>query len=174
MPGEIVYNHIGLCVSDGVRSRQFYEGALGFRFWWELEPPDEGVSQLLQLGRPIGLHATYLYRDGLVLELLEYSAMQLPPWRERSMAELGLTHISLSVADLDEVLGLVKTFGGSVIEESASEGGAIIIRDPDGQLIELLGMGWPSLPPAAPRLKPAPRSSAGPVVDRAQGHLSRE
>lgn len=144
----VIYNHIGLCVSDRARSRQFYEGALDFRYWWELEPPDDGVSQLLQLPRPVGLHAVYLYRDGLVLELLEYKQMQLPPWRQRSMAELGLTHISLSVADLDDVLQKVTALGGSVIKETDSGAGAIMIRDPDGQLIELLGMGWPSsLPP---------------------------
>src|SRR5262249_29518724 len=38
-----VFNHVGLCVADGSRSRRFYEGLLGFEFWWELEPPDEGT-----------------------------------------------------------------------------------------------------------------------------------
>src|SRR5271169_2506941 len=70
---QIVFNHVGLCVADTTRSRRFYEGLLGFEFWWELDPPDEGTDQLLQLNKPIGLHATYLVRDGLVLELLDYS-----------------------------------------------------------------------------------------------------
>ena len=68
-----VFNHVGLCVADTARSRRFYEGLLDFAFWWELSPPDEGTGQLLQLNAPIGLHATYLVRDGLVLELLAYS-----------------------------------------------------------------------------------------------------
>jgi lactoylglutathione lyase len=160
LPGDIAYNHIGLCVSDRVRSRQFYENALGFKFWWELEAPDEGVSKLLQLPRPIGLHATYLFRDGLVLELLEYAAIELPPWQARSMAELGLTHLSFSVDDLGEVLKNVRAYGGSVIEESATEGGAIIIRDPDGQLIELLGMGWPGSLPARPVVQESASSTS--------------
>ncbi|HEY6819575.1 MAG TPA: VOC family protein, partial [Mycobacterium sp.] len=65
---RIVFNHVGLCVADTARSRRFYEGLLGFTYWWELEPPDDGTGQLLQLNEPIGLHATYLVRDGLVLE----------------------------------------------------------------------------------------------------------
>ena len=68
-----VFNHIGLCVADRERSRQFYEGLLGFQFWWELDPPDAGTDLLLQLEKPVGLHATYLVRDGLVLELLDYA-----------------------------------------------------------------------------------------------------
>ena len=68
-----VFNHIGLCVADRERSRHFYEGLLGFQFWWELELPDEGTEQLLQLAKPIGVRATYLIRDGLVLELIDFS-----------------------------------------------------------------------------------------------------
>ena len=37
-----VFNHVGLCVADTVRSRRFYEGLLDFAFWWELAPPDQG------------------------------------------------------------------------------------------------------------------------------------
>ena len=68
-----VFNHVGICVTDRDRSRRFYEELLGFQFWWELEPPDEGTDELLQLDAPVRLHATYLVRDGLVLELLDYS-----------------------------------------------------------------------------------------------------
>ena len=49
-----VFNHVWLCVADTARSRRFYEGLLGFTFWWELEPPDEGTDQLLELDKPIG------------------------------------------------------------------------------------------------------------------------
>ncbi|MGH3557958.1 MAG: VOC family protein [Mycobacterium sp.] len=142
-----VFNHIGLCVSDGGRSRRFYEGLLGFEFWWELDPPDEGTDQLLQLDKPIGLHATYLIRDGLVLELLDYSQRDVHAGPDRVMDQLGLTHLSLSVSDLGDVLAMVERFGGSVVEGTVSEQSAMI-RDPDGQLLELLSDSWlAALPP---------------------------
>ena len=34
---QTIFNHVGLCVADRERSRRFYEGLLGFQFWWELE-----------------------------------------------------------------------------------------------------------------------------------------
>src|ERR1700736_3699590 len=104
-----VFNHIGLCVADRARSRRFYEGLLGFEFWWELEPPDDGTDQLLQLERPVGLHATYLVRDGLVLELLDYSEREVHTGAKRVMDQVGLTHLSLSVSDLAAVLRMVES-----------------------------------------------------------------
>jgi catechol 2,3-dioxygenase-like lactoylglutathione lyase family enzyme len=140
------FNHIGLCVADRERSRRFYEGLLGFQFWWELELPDAGTEKLLQLQRPIGVRATYLVRDGLVLELLDYSKRDVHS-QQRVMDDVGLTHISLSVSDLAAALAMVDEFGGSVVQETVTEQFAMI-RDPDGQLIELLPDSWlTNLPP---------------------------
>jgi lactoylglutathione lyase len=156
-----VFNHVGLCVADRGRSRRFYEGLLGFEFWWELEPPDEGTDQLLQLHTPIGLHATYLVRDGLVLELLDYSQRDVHAGPDRVMDQVGLTHVSLSVSDLQSVLAMVEGFGGSVVEATVTDGSAMI-RDPDGQLLELLSDAWLAALPA-PRPAQAPnRLRTGP------------
>jgi lactoylglutathione lyase len=148
-PYRTVFNHVGLCVADRERSRHFYEGLLGFEFWWELEPPDEGTDNLLQLEKPIGLRATYLVRDGLVLELLDYSQREVRTGPERVMDQLGLTHLSLSVSDLAAVLTMVNSFGGVVVDATVSEQSAMI-RDPDGQLIELLADGWLAVLPPRP------------------------
>ena len=150
MTGQrVVFNHVGLCVSDTARSRRFYEGLLGFAFWWELSAPDEGTDQLLQLDKPIGLHATYLVRDGLVLELLAYSHRVLHSTPSRVMDQPGLTHISLSVPDLGHVLAAVDRFGGSVVDGTISDQSAMI-RDPDGQLLELLADSWLAVLPPRP------------------------
>ena len=142
-----VFNHVGLCVADRDRSRRFYEGLLGFKFWWEIYPPDDATSQLLQLAKPLGVHATYLVHDNFVLELIDYSERKVHAELKRVMDQVGLTHLSLSVPDLDAVLGMVDEFGGSVVKETVSEGSAMI-RDPDGQLLELLSDAWlAALPP---------------------------
>jgi lactoylglutathione lyase len=142
-----VFNHVGLCVTDRERSRRFYESVLGFQFWWELEPPDNLTAQVVQLPEPLGVHATYLVRDGFVLELIDYSKRHVHAGPERVMDEVGLTHISLSVSDLAAVLAKVAEFGGTVVDAAVSEAMAMI-RDPDGQLIELVTDGWlAALPP---------------------------
>ena len=142
-----VFNHVGLCVANRERSRRFYEGLLGFTFWWDLDLPDEGTAALLPLAGPIGVRATYLVRDGFVLELIDYSKRDVQLGPRRVMDEVGLTHMSLSVSDLAGVLAQVESFGGAVVREATTEQFAMI-RDPDGQLIELLPDTWlAALPP---------------------------
>jgi catechol 2,3-dioxygenase-like lactoylglutathione lyase family enzyme len=135
LTGSVV-NHIGLCVHDIDRSRRFYEDLLGFAYEREIAPPDDITGRLLQLEPPLGLRAVYLRKDGLVLELLAYAGRRLPR-RERSMDEPGLTHISIGAEDHRALLGRVEALGGTVVTAS-DIGVAVFIRDPDGQLIELL------------------------------------
>ena len=137
----VVFNHLGQCVTDVARSRRFYEDLFKFRFLREIEPPDELSAKLLSLEPPLGMTVTYLQRDGLVLELLHYARAGNPPFRSRVMNEPGLTHVSLSVDDVDSVLAQVPEYGGEVVSES-NIGAGVFIRDPDGQLIELLPMSY--------------------------------
>lgn len=142
-----VFNHVGLYVTDRASSRRFYEELLGFKFWWELDPPEEPTAKLLQLDQPVRLHATYLVHNGLVLELLDYSGDRPRQAADRLLDQLGLTHISLSVSDLATILRKVPDFGGSVVAETVAADSAMI-RDPDGQLLELVADGWlAALPP---------------------------
>jgi catechol 2,3-dioxygenase-like lactoylglutathione lyase family enzyme len=136
--GSLVVNHIGLCVHDIDRSRRFYEELLGFTFEHEIVPPDDVTGKLLSLDPPLGLRAVYLRKDGFRLELLAYEdQLSRTPARERPMDEPGLTHISLGAVDVAGLLERVEGLGGTVLGDT-DIGVAVFIRDPDGQLIELL------------------------------------
>jgi catechol 2,3-dioxygenase-like lactoylglutathione lyase family enzyme len=136
---DIVVNHIGLCVHDIERSRRFYEELLGFEYEHEIAPPDDPTGKLLGLEPPVGLRALYLRKDGLRLELLAYERHRRAP-RERAMDEPGLTHISIGADDVRGLLDRVAALGGAVVTDT-DIGVAVFIRDPDGQLIELLDKG---------------------------------
>src|SRR3954465_6584946 len=110
---NVAFNHIGQCVTDLHRSRRFYCELLEFTVEREINPPDEMSAQLLGLEPPLGMTAVYLVRDGLVLELLHFAADgQTQPSRARGKNEPGLTHISLSVDDVDDVVRRVGDYGG--------------------------------------------------------------
>jgi catechol 2,3-dioxygenase-like lactoylglutathione lyase family enzyme len=136
------FNHVGQCVTDLERSKRFYCELFGFTVEREINPPDESSARLLSLEPPLAMTAAYLVRDGLVLELLHFGAdEQSRPYRARHMNEPGLTHISLSVDDVDAACARVPEFGGTVID-SSNIGNAVFVRDPDGQLVELLPMAY--------------------------------
>ena len=142
MNGGVVFNHLGQCVTDLDRSKRFYCELLGFTLDREINPPDEGSAALMSLTPPLALTACYLVRDGLVLELLHFAAAgQTRPYRARTMNEPGLTHLSLSVDDLDATLAKVPEYGGELVAGS-NIGAAAFVRDPDGQLVELLPMAY--------------------------------
>jgi catechol 2,3-dioxygenase-like lactoylglutathione lyase family enzyme len=145
-----VYNHTGLVVSDLDRSRQFYEQVLGFQIWYEDSVPDDAAAKLLGLEPPLGVRVSYLLLDGFVLELMHFDAPGAQAaWRRRTMNEPGLTHLSISVDDIAAAARQAVERGGEIVEDS-DLGIALFIRDPDGQLLELLSMEYAGNRPPRP------------------------
>jgi catechol 2,3-dioxygenase-like lactoylglutathione lyase family enzyme len=143
-----MYNHTGQVVTDLERSKRFYQEVFGFTLWYEIHPPDEATAKLSCLEPPLGVTCSYLTLDGFVLELMHYGAAgATAPLRPRTMNEPGLTHLSISVGDVRAKAEKVVEYGGKIVEES-DIGNALFIRDPDGQLLELLPVAYrDKLPP---------------------------
>ena len=135
-----VVNHVGLCVQDLDRSRDFYAEVLGFTVDRELSVPDQAAGYLLSVDAPVGLTAVYLVRGPFTLELLHFDRPGNPVADDRPFNQPGLTHLSFSVDDLDTSVAIVPELGGEVV--TLIPGAAAIIRDPDGQLLELLPMSY--------------------------------
>ncbi len=80
----------------------------------------------------------YLERGDFVLELLHFDRAGNAPARERTFTEPGLTHLSFTVEDIAVTCARVTDLGGEILWDTDSRGRAIMVRDPDGQLLELL------------------------------------
>jgi catechol 2,3-dioxygenase-like lactoylglutathione lyase family enzyme len=135
------FNHVGQCVTDLDRARRFYTDVLGFEVEREIHPPDDLSARLLRIEPPLGMTACYLRRDGFVLELLHFDRPANPPYRARVVNEPGLTHVSVSVDDVDATLARVAEHGGEVLDDT-NIGLGVFVRDPDGQLVEILPMAY--------------------------------
>ncbi len=136
----VAFNHVGQCVTDLDRARRFYVELFEFEEIRELQPPDDPSAQLLRLDPPLGMTALYLQRDGFVLELLHFSGWPTRPYQPRVMNDPGLTHISLS-CDLERVVPKITELGGEVLADT-DIGSGVFVRDPDGQLLELLPLSY--------------------------------
>lgn len=134
-------NHVGHSVADLDRAQRFYEGVFGFRERHRVTVPDPVASRLLQVPEPVGLTAVYLELDGFVLELLHFDRPGNEPARRRPFTEPGLTHLSFTVDDVAAACEAVVAHGGEVLADTDVGGFAILVRDPDGQLLELLPPG---------------------------------
>lgn len=134
----LVVNHVGHCVTDLDRSTRFYVDVLGFEVERELSIDEDAAAALLAVEPPVGLRVRYLRSDRFVLELLHFDRSGNPPGARRVFNEPGLTHLSLCAEDVAAVVERAEKFGGSVI--TAMLPMAAMIRDPDGQILEILPM----------------------------------
>jgi catechol 2,3-dioxygenase-like lactoylglutathione lyase family enzyme len=133
-----VVNHVGHVVADLERARAFYEEVLGFTFWFESTVPDEAAAKLLSLPAPLGVRLVYLTLGDFTLELIHYGADGATPDQlRREMNQVGLTHLSISVDAISDVAARAQACGAEVLE-ATNLGIALMVRDPDGQLVELL------------------------------------
>jgi catechol 2,3-dioxygenase-like lactoylglutathione lyase family enzyme len=114
-------HHISFAVSDLARSRRFYEGVL------QLEP----------IPRPeLGIPGMW-YRAGTS----EVHLIATPPGMNLGSAPERLTplanHSAFAIEDYAATLALLKARGVEVLETSA-ERGQLWVRDPDGNVLELI------------------------------------
>jgi len=137
-------SHVGICVSDLEQSRTFYRDGLGFEEVGSHHVGDEFASLMEVPG--VDVDSVMLARDGVTLELLGYRAPgHVGEPVRRPMNQLGLTHLSFRVDDLDAVASAIERAGGVVIRATRTTldfPGVtldfVYCTDPDGTRIELM------------------------------------
>ena len=137
----VTISHIGICTSDIDRSVQFYVGALGFVLKHsidEIGPPYDTLT-----GLPgVKCCAHHLQCGEVTIELLGFPAGDfIGPAGRRPMNQLGFTHMTLVVDDVDAIADRVVQYGGHVHPETRIEsplGPMVFCTDPDGVRIELI------------------------------------
>ncbi len=136
-------SHIGICVSDLERSVRFYRDVLEFSERSRFNIKNEESARLTDI--PGGsIETVYLERGDTRLELLYYpEAGHVTGETPRPMNQLGLTHLSLRVQDIDDVIAKIEAAGGSSMEHTRIDNKqwgskAIFVTDPDGLRIELI------------------------------------
>ena len=135
--------HLGICVSDIERSLRFYRDLFGCKEVGRLDL--EGQPSATLNGWPdVKLRAIYLERDGWRLELIEFPVPGwIGPQAPRPMNQVGLTHLSFRVDDLDAMCAKIEAAGGGVLWETLlaqpdSPTRVVMAYDPDGVRFELI------------------------------------
>ncbi|HMD45604.1 MAG TPA: VOC family protein [Acidimicrobiales bacterium] len=144
---ELSVSHLGICVSDLVRSVRFYTEALDFTVA-ERHAIGRDFAALMELDDVV-LDSQFLRRGDLTIELLCFvEPAPVGPAERRGINQLGLTHLSVRTDDLAAAMAAVEAAGGSVVagtETTISAGGTdlrfVYCTDPDGVRIELMDFG---------------------------------
>ena len=140
------FSHLGICVSDLDRSLRFYCEGLGFEQVASHRVGEE-FGELMEVEN-VALESRMLTRDGVTIELLWFASPgHIGERQRRPMNQLGLTHLSVRVDDVDGVASTIEGLGGTVVRGTRTiidMPGArldfLYCTDPDGVRIELMDL----------------------------------
>ncbi len=135
-----VFSHLGICVTDLDRSLAFYCDGLGFERG-EAFPIDSTFGAALEVPGDLVLTSQFIRREGLAVELLHYTRPAPTGEPSQRRNQLGLTHLSFYVDDVDATAAALVAAGGTVIESTrtTNEGiDLVFLHDPDGVRVELM------------------------------------
>jgi predicted enzyme related to lactoylglutathione lyase len=133
-------SHFGICVSDLQHSMRFYCDGLGFTKMATYECGDEFETSL-EVSGPIRLTAQFIQKGGMVAELLYYQTPGVTGAPSQRRNQLGLTHLSFVVEDVDAAAMRLAEYGGRILPGTrvSTDAGIeiVFLEDPDGTRIEL-------------------------------------
>ena len=141
------FSHFGICVSDLDRSLRFYCDGLGFE---KAESHEIGSEFAALMDLPeVSVTSQFIRRGQTAMELLAFTNPSPFGSRERRpVHQLGLTHLSFRVRDVEAVAARLVALGGAVVESSRTvhrvRGHAAVFvycTDPDGVRVELMDLG---------------------------------
>jgi lactoylglutathione lyase len=139
-------SHTALCVSDLERSTRFYAEGFGYELLERHETGDEvaGLCEI-KMPPPIRMHAQFMAKDGVKLELIHWEAPGVFGEPSQSRNQLGLTHLSYEVTDLPAVEARLLALGAKLIDGTRTRVDTekyridlVFLADPDGTRIELV------------------------------------
>ena len=139
-PAAFSVSHVGICVSDLERSLRFYCEGLGFSAGERHDIGNE-FADTLEVARDVVLTSQFIRRDGLSIELLHYTSPGVTGAPSATRNQLGLTHLSFIVPDLEAAAERLEKCGGTLIESTRTKGDGVyllFVADPDGTRVELM------------------------------------
>lgn len=139
----VALSHIGICTANLDQSLKFYTDALGFVLERSIDEIGAPYDKLMELPGAI-CRVHYLKLSGITIELIGYPNASVVGSSERSpMNQLGFTHMTLMVSDLDAVTERIVKHDGRVHAEKKIDspyGPMLICTDPNGVRVELMQM----------------------------------
>src|SRR5262245_5615175 len=136
-------SHLGICVASLERSLRFYCDGLGFEKA-ETHAVGNEYRAALEVEGEVDLLSHFVRQGGLALELLAYRSPGVVGRPSARRNQLGPTHLSFIVADVDAAARHLVACGGTLLPETRTGRGdpaavqIVFVADPDGVRIELI------------------------------------
>lgn len=137
------WSHVGLCVSDLDASMRFYCEGLGCRpaERFELDGSQlPGLAEALEVDGTAVIVSQMITHGPLRIELIGWERPRPVGVPSSRRNQLGLTHLSFVVDDVDRAAERLVGLGGRLLPATRQAPGIelVFLADPDGTRVELM------------------------------------
>ena len=134
--------HVGIVVKDLAKTKDFWTNLIGFKLHIDAKEISPYIDELLGIANPELRTVKLIDENGFIIELLEFTNYPANDSWEGNLATTGLTHIALTVSDLESLTTKLKENNYKFISEiKKSPNGAVnvvFVKGPEGLMLELV------------------------------------
>ena len=129
-------------VNDLEKTRDFWINTLGFKLHVEAKEESPYIDELLAIKDPSLTTVKLIDLNGFVIELLKFDNNQVENSWSGDLKTTGLTHIALTVDNLDELVEILRKLDYQTLSEIKTSPNkkvkVVFVRGPEGIMLELV------------------------------------
>jgi len=133
---------VGIVVNDLDKTRDFWINTLGFKPHVEVLEESPFIDELLAIKDPALTTVKLIDSKGFILELLKFENYDVENSWSGELKTTGLTHIALTVDNLDELTEKMSNLGYKALSEVKISPNkkvkVVFVRGPEGIMLELV------------------------------------
>ena len=134
--------HVGVVVKDLPKAIDFWINLIGFRLHVDAKEVSPYIDELLGIKNPELRTVKLIDDNSFILELLEFANYPGKDNWEGNLASTGLTHIALTVDNLDFLTSKLKQDNYEFVSKTMKSPNGLVnvvfVRGPEGLMLELV------------------------------------
>ena len=129
-------------VNDLEKTKDFWINALGFNLHIEAKEESPYIDELLAIKDPMLTTVKLTDSKGFIIELLKFENYQVEDSWSGDLKTNGLTHIALTVENLDELVQILRKLDYQTLSDIKISPNkkvkVVFVRGPEGIMLELV------------------------------------
>ena len=133
---------MGIVVNDLEKTKDFWINTLGFNLHIEAKEESPYIDELLAIRVPGLTTVKLIDKKGFIIELLKFEHYQVENTWSGDLKTTGLTHIALTVDNLDELADRLSKQNYQMVSEIKMSPNkkvkVVFVKGPEGIMLELV------------------------------------
>ena len=129
-------------VNDLEKTRDFWINTLGLKLHIEAKEESPYIDELLAIKDPMLTTVKLIDSKGFIIELLKFENYQVGNSWSGDLKTSGLTHIALTVDNLDELVAILRKLDYQTLSEIKTSPNkkvkVVFVKGPEGIMLELV------------------------------------